>query len=47
MIDAGSVLDQIVSHLNVVVDDRLKQRGPTVLVLGIHLCSGLLVHIQI
>lgn len=41
MIDAGAILDQVVSHLNVIVDDRFHQRGPQVFVLGIHFSAGL------
>lgn len=41
MIDGGTVLNQIMSHLNVIVDDRFQQRGPAVFVLRIHLSTGL------
>lgn len=44
MIDAGTVLDQVASHLNVIVDDRFQQRSPQVFVLGIHLSTSLLVY---
>lgn len=44
MIDTGAVLDQVVSHLDVIVDDRFQQRGPQVFVLGIHLSTGLSEH---
>lgn len=46
MIDATTVLDQVVSHLNVIVDDRFQQRSPLVFVLGIHLSTGLSVYNQ-
>ena len=41
MIDTGTILDQVVSHFNVVVDDGLQQRGPQVFVLGVHFGTGL------
>jgi len=47
MIDSGTALDQVMSHLNVIVDDRFQQRGPTVFVLGIHLGTGLSAYNQI
>lgn len=47
MIDTGAVLDQVVSHLNVIVNDRLQQRGPHVFVLGIQLSTSLSIYNQI
>lgn len=41
MIDTSAILDQVVSHLNVIVDDGFQQRGPQVFVLGIHLRTSL------
>lgn len=44
MIDAGAILDEVVRHLDVIVDDRLQQWSPQVFVLGVHFSTGLLVH---
>lgn len=44
MIDAGAILDEVVRHLDVIVDDRLQQRRPQVFVLGVHFSTSLLVH---
>lgn len=44
MIDTGAVLEQVASHLNVIVDDCFQQRGPQVFVLCIHLSAGLSVY---
>lgn len=47
MIDTGAVLDQVVSHFNVIVDDRFQQGRPHVFVLGVHFSTSLLEHNQI
>lgn len=41
MVDAGPGLDQVASHLDVVVDDGFHQRRPQVFVLSIHVSTGL------
>lgn len=47
VIDTGAILDQVASHLNVIVDDSLQQRSPQVLVLGINLSTSLSVWNQV
>lgn len=44
MIDTGTALDQVVSHLNVIINDGFQQRSPQVFVLGVHLSPSLSVH---
>lgn len=44
MIDRAAVLDQVTSHLKVIIDDRFQQGSPQVFVLGVHLSTSLSVH---
>lgn len=47
MIDTGTILDQVASHLNVIIDDRFQQGSPQFFVLGIHLSTSLSIYNQI
>lgn len=47
MIDTGTILDQVASHLNVIIDNRFQQGSPHFFVLGFHLSTSLSIYNQI